>query len=178
MIGCVETIEGCNSEQSGRFGGKPKWNENGSVPCWLLTNPISIPRTTPTGAVSISRWLSDTLIGHLRDMVSAWAPGGGNYRAVFLAKPADDALGPPSMRNPPHRATPGMGGRGLWSITPKSWYRHPLRRRFSAVAGLRRSPAQLSGPGPSRLEAQRAHARAVDRRRLPRCHRHHIAPFR
>ena len=35
---------------------------------------------------------SDTLIGHLQDMVDAWAPGGGNYRADFLAMPADDAL--------------------------------------------------------------------------------------
>ena len=35
---------------------------------------------------------SDTLIGHLQDMVDAWAPGGGNYRAEFLAKPADEAL--------------------------------------------------------------------------------------
>ena len=35
---------------------------------------------------------SDTLIGHLQDMVDAWAPGGGNYRAEFLAMPADDAL--------------------------------------------------------------------------------------
>ena len=35
---------------------------------------------------------SDTLIGHMQDMVDAWAPGGGNYRAEFLAMPADDAL--------------------------------------------------------------------------------------
>ena len=35
---------------------------------------------------------SDTLLGHLQDMVDAWAPGGNNYRAEFLAKPADDAL--------------------------------------------------------------------------------------
>ena len=35
---------------------------------------------------------SDTLIGHLQDMVDAWAPGGGNYRAEFVAMPADDAL--------------------------------------------------------------------------------------
>ena len=35
---------------------------------------------------------SDTLIGHLQDMVDAWAPGGGNYRAEFLAMPADNAL--------------------------------------------------------------------------------------
>ena len=35
---------------------------------------------------------SDTLIGHLQDMVDAWAPGQQNYRAEFLAKPADDAL--------------------------------------------------------------------------------------
>ena len=35
---------------------------------------------------------SDTLIGHLQDMVDAWAPGGGNYRAEFVAMAADDAL--------------------------------------------------------------------------------------
>ena len=35
---------------------------------------------------------SDTLLGHLQDMVDAWAPGGNNYRAEFLAMPVDDAL--------------------------------------------------------------------------------------
>jgi putative iron-regulated protein len=35
---------------------------------------------------------SDTLLGHLRVMVDAWAPGAANYRAEFLALPADDAL--------------------------------------------------------------------------------------
>ena len=36
---------------------------------------------------------SDTLLGHLQDMVDAWAPGpAGNYRAEFLAKDADAAL--------------------------------------------------------------------------------------
>ncbi len=35
---------------------------------------------------------SDSLIGHLQDMVDAWAPGGGNYRAEFMALPTDDAL--------------------------------------------------------------------------------------
>ena len=35
---------------------------------------------------------SDTLLEHLRDMVNAWAPGGGNYRAEFEAMSADDAL--------------------------------------------------------------------------------------
>ncbi|MYC34805.1 MAG: iron-regulated protein [Chloroflexi bacterium] len=35
---------------------------------------------------------SDTLLVHLQDMVDAWAPGGGNYRAEFLTKPANDAL--------------------------------------------------------------------------------------
>ena len=34
---------------------------------------------------------SDTLIGHLQEMVDAWAPGQQNYRAEFVAKPADDA---------------------------------------------------------------------------------------
>ena len=35
---------------------------------------------------------SDILLGHLQDMVDAWASGGGNYRAEFLAMPADNAL--------------------------------------------------------------------------------------
>ena len=35
---------------------------------------------------------SDLLLVHLQDMVNAWAPGGGNYRAEFAAMPADDAL--------------------------------------------------------------------------------------
>ena len=35
---------------------------------------------------------SDTLIAHLQDMVNAWAPGGGNYRASFLAVDPDEAL--------------------------------------------------------------------------------------
>ena len=35
---------------------------------------------------------SDTLLGHLQDMVDAWAPGQQNYRAEFVAKPVDDAL--------------------------------------------------------------------------------------
>ena len=35
---------------------------------------------------------SDTLLGHLQDMVDAWAPGGGNYRAEFESLDKDAAL--------------------------------------------------------------------------------------
>ena len=35
---------------------------------------------------------SDVLLTHLQDMVDAWAPGQANYRADFVAMPADDAL--------------------------------------------------------------------------------------
>ena len=35
---------------------------------------------------------SDLLLVHMQDMVDAWASGGGNYRAEFVALPADDAL--------------------------------------------------------------------------------------
>ena len=35
---------------------------------------------------------SDVLIGHLRDMVEAWAPGQSNYRAQFVGKEADEAI--------------------------------------------------------------------------------------
>ena len=35
---------------------------------------------------------SDTLVGHLQDMANEWAPGGGNYRAQFVGKGADDAI--------------------------------------------------------------------------------------
>ena len=36
---------------------------------------------------------SDVLVGHLQDMVNAWAPGvGSNYRAQFVSQDADDAL--------------------------------------------------------------------------------------
>ena len=35
---------------------------------------------------------SDTLIEYLQDMVDAWAPGQANYRADFVALPADEAL--------------------------------------------------------------------------------------
>ena len=36
---------------------------------------------------------SDVLVGHLQDMVNAWAPGqGGNYRAQFVSMDSDDAL--------------------------------------------------------------------------------------
>ena len=35
---------------------------------------------------------SDVLLTHLQDMVDAWAPGQANYRADFVAMPADEAL--------------------------------------------------------------------------------------
>ena len=35
---------------------------------------------------------SDTLIAHLQDMVNAWAPGAGNYRASFLSVDPNEAL--------------------------------------------------------------------------------------
>ena len=35
---------------------------------------------------------SDLLLGHLREMVDAWAPGQNNYRAQFVAKDADAAI--------------------------------------------------------------------------------------
>lgn len=50
------------------------------------TNPNADRRATYLAVAS------DTLIGHLRDMVDAWAPGGGNYRASFLAAAPDEAL--------------------------------------------------------------------------------------
>jgi len=36
--------------------------------------------------------VTELLLDDLGDMVDAWAPGGGNYRAAFLAMDADDAL--------------------------------------------------------------------------------------
>ena len=50
------------------------------------TNPNADRRATYLAVAS------DTLIGHLQDMVNAWAPGGGNYRASFLAAAPDEAL--------------------------------------------------------------------------------------
>ncbi len=38
------------------------------------------------------RVASDVLLGHLQDMVDAWAPGANNYRAQFVSKDADEAL--------------------------------------------------------------------------------------
>ena len=64
-------------------------NENGPG-----TRPVE-DYTTNDNAERRGQYLavaSDTLLVHLQDMVDAWAPGGGNYRAEFLAKPADDAL--------------------------------------------------------------------------------------
>ena len=64
-------------------------NENGPG-----TRPVE-DYTTKDNADRRAQYLavaSDTLLVHLQDMVDAWAPGGDNYRAEFLAKPADDAL--------------------------------------------------------------------------------------
>ena len=38
------------------------------------------------------RVASDVLLGHLQDMVDAWAPGANNYRAQFVSKDSDEAL--------------------------------------------------------------------------------------
>ena len=35
---------------------------------------------------------SDVLLGHLQDMVDAWAPGASNYRYNFVSKSSDEAL--------------------------------------------------------------------------------------
>ena len=52
--------------------------------------------TTNDNADRRSQYLavaSDVLVGHLQDMVNAWAPGqSGNYRAQFVAMDSDDAL--------------------------------------------------------------------------------------
>ena len=52
--------------------------------------------TTNENADRRSQYLavaSDVLLGHLQDMVDAWAPGqSGNYRAQFVAIDSDDAL--------------------------------------------------------------------------------------
>ena len=52
--------------------------------------------TTDESADRRSQYLavaSDVLVGHLQDMVNAWAPGqGGNYRGQFVAMDSDDAL--------------------------------------------------------------------------------------
>ena len=69
--------------------GEQALNENGPG-----TRPVE-DYTTNDNADRRAQYLavaSDTRLGHLRDMVDARAPGGGNYRAEFLAKPADDAL--------------------------------------------------------------------------------------
>ena len=50
------------------------------------TNPNAGRRATYLAVAS------DTLIGHLQGIVNAWAPGGGNYRASFLAADPDEAL--------------------------------------------------------------------------------------
>jgi len=64
-------------------------NENGPG-----TRPVE-DYTTNENADRRAQYLavaSDTLLGHLQDMVDAWAPGQQNYRAEFVAKPVDDAL--------------------------------------------------------------------------------------
>ena len=70
--------------------GEQALNENGPG-----TRPVE-DYTTNDNADRRAQYLavaSDTRLGHLRDMVDAWAPGGGDYyRAEFLAKPTDDAL--------------------------------------------------------------------------------------
>ncbi len=38
------------------------------------------------------RVASDVLLGHLQDMVDAWAPGTNNYRAQFVSKDSNEAL--------------------------------------------------------------------------------------
>ncbi|MYB47830.1 MAG: iron-regulated protein [Dehalococcoidia bacterium] len=52
--------------------------------------------TTNTNAERRAKYLavaSDVLVGHLQDMVKAWAPGvSGNYRAQFVSQNEDDAL--------------------------------------------------------------------------------------
>ena len=50
------------------------------------TNPNAARRSTYLAVAS------DLLLTHLQQMVDAWAPGGGNYRAGFVAKDADDAI--------------------------------------------------------------------------------------
>ena len=59
----------------------------GSRPVEDYTSNMNADRRSTYLAVT-----SDTLLVHLRDMVDAWAPGGGNYRADFVAMPADEAL--------------------------------------------------------------------------------------
>ena len=51
--------------------------------------------TTNTNADRRATYLavaSDVLVSHLQDMVNAWAPGGGNYRAQFVSMDSDDAI--------------------------------------------------------------------------------------
>ena len=50
------------------------------------TNPNADRRSTYLAVAS------DLLLAHLHDMVDAWAPTGGNYRAQFVAMDADAAL--------------------------------------------------------------------------------------
>ena len=48
---------------------------------WRTTRPTP----TPSGARHISKWRPIRWSGIFRDMADAWAPGGGNYRARFVA---------------------------------------------------------------------------------------------
>ena len=50
------------------------------------TNPNADRRATYLAVAS------DVLVGHLRDMVDAWAPGQSNFRAQFVSKDSDAAL--------------------------------------------------------------------------------------
>ena len=59
----------------------------GSRPVEDYTTNANADRRSTYLAVS-----SDTLLEHLQDMVNAWAPGQANYRADFVALPADEAL--------------------------------------------------------------------------------------
>ena len=59
----------------------------GSRPVEDYTTNMNADRRSTYLAVT-----SDTLLEHLRDMVAAWAPGQANYRADFVAMPADEAL--------------------------------------------------------------------------------------
>ena len=50
------------------------------------TNPNADRRATYLAVAS------DVLVGHLQDMVDAWAPGRGNYRSQFVALDSDEAI--------------------------------------------------------------------------------------
>ena len=62
-------------------------NGPGSRPVEDYTTNANADRRSTYLAVA-----SDVLVGHLQDMVNAWAPGGGNYRASFVAADSDDSI--------------------------------------------------------------------------------------